>query len=539
MTAYSVKEIIDAHEELRRLRMIEEPQWREIAALFKPDERDIGTRNNRVRVADEIFDSTPLIAQEQFAGGLFNQATNQADEWFDLGLGDKALERWGPVREYIYRFTRFVRSTLEPAVSNFYSVAPASFADLGCFGLGNLYSDLQPGASRFTDLAIPMSETFIDTDGSGNLIRFHREWRTRGVQLKHQFGAAAPDIADNREVYCIHAVYKNPGYRKGALGPRGMEWLSTYCSADIQEWRRDGGYYDMPFQSIPWTLRSGRVYPIGPGHIARPDANMLQEMERTTLVGAQWAAEPAVLMHDQGVLTAADIVPNNLLYGTMNDEGKPLVQSFDRRADVKLTLAQSQQRRDAIKEIFLFSIMQLVNRPQMTATEFLGFKEEQLRLMAPNLGRIHSFGLAPFVARRVRLLQRAGLVPPPPDEMRGHALEIRFTSPLAKAQKAAQGRATLQWVGAIQQLAQTDPEAIDQIDPDAVGEVLADAWGPPPKVRRSDDDIAARRQARAQEQQQMAALAKAQAATATLADGAHAMQAATAARERVNPGQVA
>lgn len=537
--SHCAQEVIDCHEELKRIRALEEPQWREIAALFKPEETDIGTRNQRTRVADDLLDSTSLIAADQFVGGLFNQAVNPADDWFDLGLGDKDLAKWGPVQNYLWSLRRMVRNTLEPAVSNFYSIAPASFADLGVFGLGSWYSDWKPGDARFTDIAIPMSETYIDTDGTGQLIRFHREWRARGVQLKAMMGDNAPDIDDRREVYVIHAVYKNPAYRKGARGKAGFEWLSTYCSTDVRDWRRDGGYYELPFQSIPWTLRSGRVYPIGPGHLSRPDGNTLQEMERSTLVGAQFAAEPLTLVNDQGVITAADITPNNLLYGAVNEDGKPLVQAFNRGADVKLTLAQAEQRRNAIKEVWLFSVMQLINRPQMTATEFLGFKEHQLSLMAPNLTRIHAYGLAPFIARRVKLLSRAGMLPPPPDEMRGHNIEIAFTSPLAKAQKAAQGRATLQWVGAIGQMAQFDPEAADQLDADAAGAVLRDAFGPPPEVRRSDDAIAARRQARAQEQAQMAALAKAQAATATLADGAHAMQAATAARERVNPGQAA
>ncbi|MDE2579956.1 MAG: head-tail connector protein [Hyphomicrobiales bacterium] len=530
------KEVLDAQEDLRRLRLLEEPQWREIAALLKPEERDIGTRNQRARVADEIFDSTPLYAVDQFVGGLFNQASNPADRWFELGLQDRDLAQWGPVREYLWAVTTLTYGTLAPAVSGFYANIPAVFGDLGVFGLGSFYSDLTPGAQKFTDICVPLSESFIDTDGQGNLTRFHREWRARGSQLKRQFGKSAPDIEDSREAYIVHAVYPNHDFRPGAVGRKGMAWLSTYCSADIPGWRRDGGYYELPFHSIPWTLRSGRVWPIGPGHIARADAAMLNEMERSHIVAAQFAAEPITLLHDEGVLSAADIQPNKLLYGTVTDEGKPLVQSFTRNADVKLSMAQSEQRRNSIKEAFYFSLMQLINRPQMTATEVLSFKEEQLRLMGPNLGRIHTFGLAPFVARRVKLLQRAGMMPPPPPELHGQRIEITFTSPLAKAQKAAQGKATMQWIGAIGQIAQMKPDVADNLDGDKAAAVLLDALGPPPEIMRAADDVQKDRQARAAEQQQQMALAKAQAATAVMADGAHAMQAATASRARVAPG---
>lgn len=536
----SAQDILDCQEDLRRLRVIEEPQWRENAMFMKPEERDIGTRNQRVRVADEIFDSTPIFAADQFVGGLFNQAANPADRWFELGLQDKDLEAWGPVRQYLWDFGTMLYGSVSPAVSNFYSIVPSAFSDLGVFGLGSWYSDLPTGAQRFTDLAIPMSETFIDTDGQGNLTRFHREYRCRGSRLRADFGAKAPaSVRDDQEVYVVHAVCKNEDFKPGAPGPRGMEWSSVYCSADVQGWRVDGGYFEMPFQSIPWTLRAGRVYPIGPGHIARPDVNMLNEMERSHLVAGQFAAEPPLLLHDEGVLTAADISPNNLLYGTINEQGKALMQTLQRGGDLKLSMAQSEQRRAAIKEAFYFSLMQLVNRPQMTATEFLGFREEQLRQMGPNLGRIHNFGLAPFIARRARMLQRAGLVPPPPPELAQSRIEITFTSPLAQAQKATQARAALQWLQGVLQVVQVDPQAADNVDGDKFATVLRDALGPPPSVQRSADAVQQLRQARAQEQAQQMALAKAQAAAGIVADGAHAMQAASAARSRGMPGKAA
>ncbi len=532
----SRQEILDAQSDLRDIRILEEPQWREIATLLKPEERDIGTRNERIRVADEIFDSTGLMALDEFEGGFFNQATNPAERWMSLSLADKDLAKWGPVRNFLWAYENSLFGSVSPARSGFYVNIPACFGDLGAFGLGTLYSAEKPGQNAFVDIAIPLAETFIDTDGMGNLTRFHREYPMYGRQMKAQFGQAAAHIDDKRRLYVVHAVFKNPDYREGAIGPKGMAWSSIYCSADDGNFRSEKGYYEMPYHSIPWKLRSGRIYPTGPGHIARPDANMLNEMERSHIVSAQFAAEPPVLLHDQSVLSAADIQPNALLYGSVNDDGKPLVQNFSRGGDVKLSLEQSQQRRTAIRDAFKFALMQLLNRPQMTATEFLGQKATQLQLLAPNLTKIHTFGLAPFVARRARMLQRMGLAPQAPPEMQGQRIEIEFVSPLAKAQKASTGAATMQFVSAVAQVAQGDPSAMDKIDTDGTVDVLFDSFGPPPGVMRDDKVVAQLRANRAQAQQQQTQLQNAGQVATVAATASHAVQAATLASGRMGPG---
>lgn len=536
-------DLLKRHAELRDLRWIEEPQWREIAMLIKPDERDIGTRNERIRVADEIFDSTGLMALEEFSGGLFNQATNPAERWFNLGLEDKALSKWGPVQTWLWQTAEVIYASVNPSRSGFYVNMPATFADLGAFGLGSLYSAEKPGEKAFVDIAIPLSESFIDTDGQGNVTEFHRSFPRTGRQLKAEFGAAASHIPDERKIWVIHACFKNPEHKLGALGPKGMEWSSVYFSDDDRDFRSTRGYYELPYHSIPWTLRSGRVYPTGIGHIARPDLNMVNEMERSHIVAAQFAAEPPTLLHDQSVLTAADIQPNALLYGTINEDGKPLLQRFSRGEDVKLSLEQSQQRRQAIRDAFKFSLLSILSRPQMTATEFLGWKNMQLQVLAPQLTKIHTYGLAPFVRRRAKMLGRMGLLPPPPPELKGQKVEIDFVSPLAKAQKASQGQATMQFIGAVAQLAQEQAAsgqpatAWDKVDTDGAIDVLYDSFGPPPGVLRNPDAVDALRQQRTQAQQGQQGLENAGQVANVAATAAHAMQAATLTGGRIGGPQ--
>jgi hypothetical protein len=402
--------------------------------------------------------------------------------------------------------------------------------------MGTLYTEEDQGRQRFIDRVIPLDQIYIDTNLFGDIDTVFRSWSARGRQVKGWFGpdlsGGLAELDDKKAVRIIHAVFPNPAYREGKLGPAGMPWASVYVSPDLKDWRREGGYREMPYHVIPWKRRPGRTYPIGPGHIARPDTSMLQEMERSHIVAAQFAAEPPTLLHDESVMTAADIVPNAVLYGTMNDQGKQLITAMKRGEQIGLSMAQSDQRRAAIKEAFYFSILQLVNRPQMTATEFLGFREESLRLMGPNLTRVQTYGLSPLISRRFHALLRAGQIPLPPQEIAGRMLSVEYVSPLAKALKAAEGRATMQWIAQVGELSKLDPSIMDVADLDETARVIADAFGPPPSVVRDPREVEQRRQARAQAAQQQVALDQAQQTVSTMAEAAHAAQATSLADQR-------
>lgn len=541
-------EICSRFDELAAIRRVEEPEWRELAALFRPDQVGIGSaaldgrgETTRQTGYEDLFDSTQLYAIEAFEGGLFSQATNPMMPWFDLGLDDRDLTQWRPVKDWLGAAKRIMYASFAPAASGFYAETPSWFGDTGIFGGSALFSEEDQGGQRFVDRVMPVDQIFIDVDLAGRVNTVFRLWTARGRQAKAWFrDALHGDLAkveDTKPLQLIHAVFPNPDFRAGMLGPRGKPFASVYLSPDLKNWRRDGGYYELPYHYIQWKRRPGRTYPIGPGHLARPDTAMLQEMERTHITAAQFAAEPPTMVHDESVMTAADIVPNAVLYGTMSDQGKRLMDTLQRGEQVGLSMQQSEQRRAAIKEAFYFSLMQLVNRPQMTATEFLGFQEERLRLMGPNLTRIQTYGLSPLISRRFHMLMRAGQLPPPPEEIRGRMVSVEYISPLAKALKAAEGKATMQWIAEVGQLAQFDPDVLDNVDTDRAAFVLGEALGRPPEVQRDPREVAARRQARAGAVQQQALLDQTQQAVSVAAEAAHAAQATSLAGQRQTPAR--
>jgi hypothetical protein len=523
-------DIIKRQSELEALRLPEEKLWRETAELIRPEEADFAGPKSP-RGYDEVFDSSPIYAADDFVGGLFGQASSPAIDWFGFGVPDESLMDWQPVKLWFHQVTTITKASLSPNASTFYtSIAPV-YGDVGCFGLGTQHQEEDVGRQRIIDRCIPLKEMFIDLDAFGDLDTVHRKFRLTGRQFASQFGKVE-GLDETRQYDIIHAVYPNMDHVPGALGVRGKPWSSCYIAPDLKGWQQKGGYFEMPYHVAMWDQRAGRTYPRGPGHTARADARQLNEMERSHIVAAQFAAEPMKMLPGESDLTAADFSPNAILYGTMNEQGKALMQVANMGGNLQLSLAQSEQRRNAIRNAFRFSMMSLANRPQMTASEFLGWQEETLRLMGHNLVKIQTTHHVPFLKRRFQILNRAGQFPPPPPELEGQMLSVGTISPFDKAQSAASGRATMQWIGAMGQLAQYDPEAFDVVDPDGVGNVLHKALGPPPTVVRDPARVQAIRTGRAQARQQQVQLEQTGQAVAVMAEASHADQAASLAGRR-------
>lgn len=529
--------ILKRNRELKALRAPVEGAYRDIARLMRPEQADMFDGNSRTNVYDDINDSTALQALEAFAGGIFGSLTNPAARWFELTLPDPDLAKFGPVKRWLWDTANVIYASLSPPVSAFYHEVPAWFSDLGAFGLGTLYQEEDVGRQRIITRVIPLGETLIDLDANGEIDTFHRNFKLKGAKAKARY----PELAgygsachDEAEYEFVHAVQTNPDYRPGMLGPAGMPFLSITVCEGLRNFRRIGGYREMPFATVMWNRRPGRVYPVGPGHAALPDVSQLNEIERVRLVAAQYAAEPPMLLADEGTVTPADFFPGAVLYGQVNDRGVPLAQPLARGQNFQLADSISAQRREAIQNAFYFNTMSLMRRPQMTATEFLGFQEEMLKQMGPNLARIQGQGLSPFLSRRYMLLERAGQIPAPPPELDGMPLDIAYVSPLAKLQKASNAQSVLRWVNGVGQLAQTtqDVGLLDIINGDDASAVLHDAFGPPPSVMRDASEIEAIRKNRAQLAAQRERLAQDAQQTETAAVAAHAIQAKTLSDQR-------
>jgi hypothetical protein len=498
-------------DELKSDRARHEGDWEAIARLIRPQRGGFSMDNPNDRTLEKPLSSAPIMAQINFASGLYGALTNPTDRWFRFETVDDDLNAWKPMAEWLDTVTTRVFASFAPAVSPFYSQATMIFSDIAAFGNGAQYDEVAAGERKILDVTLSLAEAVWDIDGFGRVCEVVRRFYLTPRAAIDMFGAEAlpPKILEYAEAHStdkhayFHHVGKNAMFEPGRIGARGKRWFSRYACEVGDHLIRESGYDEMPFFAPRWEVESGAIYGTGPGFNALASARTHHRMDEATLRAAQRAADPTILAPDRYSWPLnGTIRPGQVVYGGVNQRGDMMLRSLEGPRDIGLTLQEKQAKIEEIRDAFHYTLMNLAGRTGMTATEVMTINEERMRLWAPHMGRVQEEYLAPKIARRFSLLWKQRQLPPPPEGADGVALQVQYTSAAAMAQRSAQGAAAVRVIEDIAPLASLDPRYMDRIDPDGLFEVLMQARGAPARMMRSRDDADAIAQARASAEQQ-------------------------------------
>ena len=497
MKSPAAQQLLAQCSRLRTERAASERAWREIAAYMRPQhlpglmDQAEGSKRSVL-----LLDATARLAVEGFAAGLYGMMTNPASRWFAVGLDDPDLNGYDPVRDWLWDAETRLLASFGPQVSRFYAVLPGLYADLACFGTAIFYSDEIGRTGRFNDTVRPLSECFIAENAHGEIDTVFRRFTLTPAQAVELFAdtlsprtrkAAAAGSRDR--IAFLHAVFP----QTDAADPRPFASVHIEEEAAIIVAR--SGYFEMPYQVPRWTQGAGEPYGRGIGDQVLPDMRLLVRMEETVLRSAELMADPPMAVPDKGLARGAHVRPGGISYGALDHDGGLRIKPIYTGANPAMAVELIEQRRRSVRDAFQLSLMQLTESPNMTATEFMARHEEKLRLLGPNLGRIQSEFLSPLIRRRVGMLQRAGLMPEPPPEIRGRELRIDYVSPLARAQMASEAQAVGRLYDSIAPLTALAPEVADNIDHDEAVQVLGRGWAVPARIMRDINQVRATRAA--------------------------------------------
>ena len=127
-----------------------------------------------------------------------------------------------------------------------------------------------------------------------------------------------------------------------------------------------------------------------------------------------------------------------------------------------------EQRRNAIRSAFYADLMFDNKTARMATTEVLQREEARMRVMAPQLGRLHVEFMSPVITKTFLILDRFGLIPPVPQELATTYLKPDYVSPVARAQKVLQASNVQRMFEQMAGFAQISPEVFDNISPDGL-----------------------------------------------------------------------
>jgi hypothetical protein len=503
--------IVKRQQQIESIRTMFEQQWVEVDRYVAPSPNLFYSNRptQGQKTTEFLYDSTASLALHKFAAAIESVVTPRTGTWHSLSTSNPELNDQQEVKIYLEETVRRLFAARYQPSSNFASQANEIYEALGKYGTGCMFVD--DGYDKgIIYKAIHISELYVVENSECKIDTVYRKFQYTARQAIEAWGENnLPDVIVEKnkvnpdEIYeFIHAVEPNKDYITG--DPNGMKFKSIYVSITDYHVIEQSGYRTLPYCVVRYNKNTGEVYGHSPAMDVLPDIKMVQTMSKVDLNAAQLTVQPPLLLPSKGILSVFNLVPGALNYGGLDDNGRPNVIPLNTGSQVNIGETMAQQRREVINDAFLISLFQiLVDTPQMTATEAMLRAQEKGDLLAPSMGRIQSELLGPMIERELDILGRAGLFPQMPPALQdvNGEVDIIFTGPLNKAQRAPDAVAILRMIETAGTIAQFSPDAIKRINFSKCLVELADITGVPADVLYTDEEMAAIMQQ--QQQQQM------------------------------------
>jgi hypothetical protein len=498
-----------------------EPRLRELADNFQPrrarwNKTDFG---NGDKLNGNIINNTPLIAVRVGASGLAASVANPRSEWFRLTTPDPELAEWGPVRAHLFQRASILRAAF--SLGTFYRAIGELWGDIIWAGFGCAFMEDDP--ERLIGVSPEMiGEFYLAADETGDVDTVGRDipmtvrqvvrrfavrpdksidWSKVSTTVKNLWGQSNYDA----RVDVMNLVAPNEELERGAFGPRGMAFSSRWMEKASSDDRflRVAGYHEFPALCPRWAARAGEAYSRGLADDAIGDAKELQHEERRVALMLDKVVNPPMVADEATRGQRHSLVSGDVTYSPRGQgEGfKPAMEIKEAALlHGKDHIFRTEDRIDRAMMVDLF--LKLINderRQPMTARQVDELTQQTALQIGPVLESLNPV-LKHAIDRGDAMLERRGMMPPPPRELQGVDLNVEFQSVMHQAQKGVGIGPIRVFLGETAVLAQMRPDVLDKVNGDEILDQLADATGIAPNCVLTDEEVAKIRSARAARQ---------------------------------------
>lgn len=494
--------------------------WRELANQFLPRRArfQVSDRNQGERINQHIYDSTGRFAVRTLQSGLHAGLTSPARPWFKLTTPDPKLAEFGPVQDWLHVATQRMLAVF--GQSNLYQSLPMLYGDFGVFGTGAM-GVLPDTRDLFRTFTYPVGSYAIGLDRRRMVTTWVHEYEMTVRQVVEEFGVKTGyrdidwsnisdhvkrawqkgDYEDTVEICWI--VVPNQDREPNRLEAwRSMPWLSLHFEAkgsNNDKTLRRGGFETFPVMVPRWETTGEDSYGTSsPGMDALGDSKQLQSAQRQK--GRAIAKQidppiqaPTALLHQATSILPAAVTHVDVAQGM---QGVKAIHDVNLRIDhLSLDIQDTQFRVNRAFYVDLFMMLANSDRQRgmqpMTAEEVRERHEEKLLALGPVLERTNDELLDPLVDRVFAMMQGAGLLPDPPEELDGVKLSVQYTSIMAQAQKLVGVVGQDRMLQTMLPLVESFPEVKHKVDINRVVDNYADMLGVDPRMIRSTEEAQA------------------------------------------------
>lgn len=536
-----------------------EPLYRKLQRYILPETGRFEMPRNEDSESgyEYIYDATATDAIDVLGAGMLGGMTSPARPWFRLTTRSPELDENSNVKRWLAEVQREMQMVF--AKSNVYQALNNAYLELACYGTACLVA--LPSDRHVIHLhEMTMGDYWIEEDAEHRVNTVYRQILMTAEQMVDTFGKdavsrrvlkAAENPAQCFQTFTvIQAIEPRPDYDRTKKDKLNMPYRSVYFeelegdyanSVDADSVTvpskdrilREEGFRSFPCLVPRWTASKRSPYGRSPGMKALGVVTALQEETAIMNRSVDYTVNPPILVPEEYESKPLDFGPGGVSYCNLG-----LAQQVKTAWDVKLDLsavsADIQDKRQSINNYFykdLFMMLAQTARYGRTAYEVEKLDKEKMLIMGPVLERLHLELLDPLIATTLQCMERFGLIPEIPDELKAEDVDIfgerkyvdaqgiayseqseekavneqiniEYVSILAQAQRAAGVDAMSTYVQSLAGASQVWPNAVDMLDVDKWCRTLADQLGVDPELIPSQEEADATREQRAQQMQQ-------------------------------------
>lgn len=514
--------------------------WQDIARHLMPRAGRFlvndGKQNRGDKRYNNIYDSTGTKAHGILAAGLMSGATSPARPWFRLGLSDKDLEEFAPVKLWLHNVAGLMREIFNK--SNTYRMLHGLYEELGAFGTASAFM-LPDFKTVVYGYPTTIGEYAVACNPRGEVDTIYREFNMTVSQIVRDFvrqpdGSMRWDRASQQVksawdahrldmwVPVVHVVEPRADREARARDAKNMPWASCYYEQgrDENKMLRESGFRRFCALTPRWKVTSGDVYGESPGMVALGDIKQLQHQQFRKAQAIDYQVKPPITLPANAKNAGADLLPGGVSFIDSATQANKIGPLWESNLNLQNLLIDIQDVRQRIESAFFADVFMMVaqmDKSGVTAREIAEKHEEKLLMLGPVLERLHNELLGPLIDITFDRIIETGIVPPPPDELQDQELSIEFISVLAQAQRAVGMQSVDRLIGTVATIAgaKQDPAIWDKLDTDQIVDAYADMLGTDPQLIVADEKVALVRKQRAQQAAAMQQAATMQAGAET------------------------
>lgn len=427
-----------------------EPIYNQLTRYFTPPSNhfhNTGYRTDGVLPNPTTYSDVPSWAANTLAAALMGMVINPMNKWLQFDVmtylndpSEESLIYLQTIRDMLMHFMFL------PEVG-MYDKFHQTLLEYVIFGEGMIMITPDPKKTKlFKITTVPLKELYyiLNDDNEPDIV--FRECKRTLISIARDFPESLDDTLRERlernpfeEYTVIHAVFERdtPGFSKFSKKKR-------YASIHYMEYNgltmlRESGFDKFPYVNFVWQRFSGETRGRGPGVFSLRACSLLNQIIRDSLKASQKMISPPKILNRRGWLGKINDYPDGIMYADGHDMDN-MYREFGTTGQPVLGREWS---RDFIEQINRVFYLDKIKAPQKAAevkeAEVMVNEEERMRELVPQMSNMFK-----SISQMVELMFHYSkkFMPEPPEELIGQGVQIKFVSPLARAQKSMELAAT-------------------------------------------------------------------------------------------------